>query len=147
MKNTLVVVADLAGLKAYRLDETPVQHTSRLELLQEFNNNGAKARRADVATDASGRFPRGAAQGASGMSDGERHSLELENRKRLVRQLAGNLSQLLQRGAVDDCYLAASREIHNRLLDELEPAARAMIVRSVRADLTKLDPSQVLTHF
>ena len=39
------------------------------------------------------------------------------------------------------------REIHNLLLEELEPAVRAMIVRSVPADLTKLDPSQVLAHF
>lgn len=147
MKNTLVVVADLACLKAYRLDETPVQHTSRLELLHEFNNNGASARLTDVTTDASGRFPRGSAGRASGMSDGERHNIELESRKRLVRQLAGNLNELLQHGAVDDCYLAASREIHNLLLEELAPAARALIVRSVAADLTKLDPSQVLAHF
>lgn len=146
MKNTLVVVADLGCLKAYRLDQTPVQHTPRLELLEEFNNNGATAKLTDVTTDSSGRFPRGGPRAEQGMSDGERHNIELEQRRRLVRQLAGKLNQLLQQFDVD-CYLAASREIHKPLLDELNPANRSRIVRSVHADLTKVDKSQLLSHF
>lgn len=147
MKNTLVVVADLGCLKAYRLDRTPVQHTPRLELIAEFNNNSASAKLADVTTDSSGRFPRGGAGAASGMSDGERHNIELEHRKRLVRQLAGQLNQLLRHQADGDCYLAASREIHNPLLQELDPALRALIVRSVHADLTKVERSHLLGYF
>lgn len=147
MKNTLVVVADLGCLKAYRLDQTPVQHTPRLELVQEFNNNGATAKLTDVTTDSSGRFPRGGSPSEQGMSDGERHNIELEQRKRLVRQLAGKLGQLLAQPGVEDCYLAVSREIHKPLLDELNPATRSRIVRSVHADLTKVDKSQLLAHF
>ena len=147
MKNTLVVVADLGCLKAYRLDETPVQHTPRLALLQEFNNNGATVKLTDVTSDSAGRFPRGSARSGQGMSDGERHNIQLEQRKRLVRQLAGNLSQLLQESNAEDCYLAVSREIQHPLLEELDPAARARIVRCVQADLTKVDKSQLLAHF
>lgn len=147
MKNTLVVVADLGCLKAYRLDQTPVQHTPRLELLGEFNNGDATAKLTDVTTDSSGRFPRGGARAGQGMSDGERHNLELEQRRRLVRQLAGKLTHWLEQPDVEDCYLAASREIHKPLLDELNPANRSRIVRSVHADLTKLDKAQLLSHF
>ncbi len=147
MKNTLVVVADLGCLKAYRLDTTPVQHTPRLELIEEYMNNGGVARPTEVNTDSSGRFPRGGAHPVGGMSDGERHNLALEQRKRLVRQLAGRLRHLLQEPGAGDCYLAASREIHNHLLDELDPAMRVRIVRSVHADLTKVDKGELLAHF
>ncbi|MCU0771989.1 MAG: host attachment protein [Verrucomicrobia bacterium] len=147
MKNTLVVVADLGCLKAYRLDTTPVQHTPRLELLEEFSSNGGTPKPSEVNTDSSGRFPRGGAHPAGGMSDGERHNLALEQRRRLVRKLAGRLSQLLHETGAEDCYLAASREIHNHLIEELEPALRARIVRSVHADLTRVDKAELLAHF
>jgi hypothetical protein len=145
MKNTLVVVADLGCLKAYRLGTTP-HHTPRLELLEQHNNTGASARLGELTTDASGRFARGAARLAHGMSDGERHNIGLEHRKRLVRQLAGILNRVLRREGIDECYLAASCQIHNLLMDALDPSARAMIVHSVSADLTKFDKSQLLAH-
>lgn len=147
MKNTLVVVTDLGCLKAYRLDRTPVQHTPRLELIDHFDNDGAHAKLTEVTSDSSGRFPRGQAHVGTGMSHGERHNIELEQRRRLVRQLADRLSKVLRETGAEDCYLAASREIHNPLLEELDPVTRAMIVRSVHADLTKLDKSELLAHF
>jgi hypothetical protein len=140
-------VADLGCLKAYRLEKTPVQQTPRLELIEEFTSNGGTARPAQINTDASGRFPRGGPQAVGGMSDGERHNLALEHRKRVVRQLAGRLQHLMQAPDAGDCYLAASREIHNHLLEELDPATRARIVRSVHADLTKLEKAELLAHF
>lgn len=146
MKNTLVVVADLGCLKIYRLDSTP-RKTSRLQLLERLKNTGARARLAETTSDASGRFPRGGARRIQGMSDGERHNTGLESRRRLVRQLARNLNRVLRREEPDDCYLAASRQIHKTLMEELDSSARAMVVRSVSADLTKLDKSQLLAHF
>jgi hypothetical protein len=150
MKNTLVVVADLGCLKAFRLENSHLNRASRLELLQEFQNPDAHGKLVERVTDLSGRFPRGsgAANGADGaMSDGERHNIGLENRRRLVRQLAQRFNQLARHDEVERCLLAASKEINRQLLDELEPRVRAKIEKNVPADLTKLEPAEILRHF
>jgi protein required for attachment to host cells len=149
MKNTLVVVADLGCLKAFRLENNQVSQTPRLELLEQFENADAHGKLSDRVSDLSGRFPRstGKSNGAGGMSDGERHNIALEQRKRLVRQLAQRLNSLARPHEVERCLLAASREIHHQLLDELEPQVRAKIEKNIPADLTKLERAEILEHF
>ena len=148
--NTLLVVADLGGFKAFRLENNnnPFPQTPRLELLEQFSNPGANGRLVDKVSDLSGRFPRGTGTRAAGaMSDGERHNIELESRKRFVRQLAQRLNALASSRDVDRCFLAASKEINRPLLDELTPEVRAKIAKNVPADLTKLGRTEILSHF
>ena len=149
MKNTLVVVTDLGGFKAFRLDNGVAHTTPRLELLEEFSNAEAHDRLVEKVSDLSGRFPRGtgAASGAGAMSDGERHNIELERRKRYVRQMARRLNSLMRDSSIERCFLAASREINHQLLDELESGSRAKVAKLVAADLTKTDKSELLRHF
>ncbi len=147
MKNTLVVVTDLGSFKAFQLENNHPNSTARLQLLEEFNLPDAHGKLVDKVSDLSGRFPRGGARAGGAMSDGERHNIELEKRKRLVRQLAGEVNALARKREVECCYLAASREIKHQLLDELEPQVRAKIEKIVPADLTKLEPAQILRHF
>ena len=149
MKNTLVVVTDLACLKAYRLENNHPNKSLRLELVEDFNNAEAHGKLGDKVSDLSGRFPRrtGAQHTTGAMSDGERHNIELESRKRLVRQLAQRLNRLLGSKEVERCLLAASREINHQLLDELEPLVRAKIEKNIPVDLTKLDRAEILGHF
>jgi hypothetical protein len=149
MKNTLVVVMDLGCLKAYRLENNHAYSTPRLELVEEFESADAHGKLVDKVSDLSGRFPRrtGAAHMAAAMSDGERHNIELEGRKRLVRQLAQRLNALLRNKEIERCLLAASREINHQLLDELEPQLRTKIEKNVPADLTKLERAEILRHF
>ena len=149
MKNTLVIVTDLGCLKAYRVENHQSNQTPRLELVEEFNNPAAHGKLVDKVTDLSGRFPRSSGMpNATGvMSDGERHNIELESRKRLVRQLAQRLNRLLGSKEVERCLLAASREINHQLLEELEPLARAKIEKNIPVDLTKLDRAEILGHF
>ncbi len=149
MKNTLVVVTDLACLKAFRLENHHPNRAPRLELVEEFNNADAHGKLGDKVTDLSGRFPRraGVANARGAMSDGERHNIELESRKRLVRQLAQRFNALARGPDVERCLLAASREINHQLLEELEPQVRAKIEKNVSADLTKLERAEILRHF
>jgi hypothetical protein len=149
MKNTLLVVSDLGGFKAYRLDNGRFNRTPRLELLEEFQNAGAHDRLGAKVTDLSGRFPRGTGTSnlTGAMSDGERHNIGLEWRKRLVRQLAVRLNPLMRSPDVECCYLAASREINHQLLDELDAQVRSKIEKNLSADLTKTDKSELLRHF
>jgi hypothetical protein len=150
--NTLLVVADLGGFKAFKLENNNHHHpnnTPRLELLEQFANPEVHGRLVDKVSDLSGRFPRrtGGTRAAGAMADGERHNIELESRKRLIRQLANRLNSLARSPEIDRCFLAASKEINHPLFEELEPQVRAKITKNVPADLTKLDHVQILRHF
>jgi hypothetical protein len=149
MNNTLVVVTDLGCFKAFRLENNHPHQSPRLELLEEFNSADAHEKLVDQVSDLSGRFPRssGMSHATGAMSDGERHNIELERRKRLVRQLGQRLNTLARSKDVERCLLAASREINRQLLEELEPLVRAKIGKNVAADLTKLEHAEVLRHF
>jgi hypothetical protein len=149
MKKTLIVVADLAGFKVFRLDNDSLNSTPRLELTEQFHNDEARHHLIDQVSDLSGRFPRrtGVANGAGAMSDGERHNIELEQRKRCIRRMASRLNWLIRDPEVDRCFLSASREINNFLLEELELQVRNKIGINIPADLTKVDKSGLLEHF
>jgi hypothetical protein len=149
MKNTLVVVTDLGCFKAFRLENHHPNRAPHLELVEEVNNADAHEKLVDKVTDLAGRFPRsaGAASARGPMSDGERHNMELETRKRLVRQLAQRLNALARSPEVERCLLASSREINHQLLAELEPQVRAKIEKCVSADLTKLERADILRYF
>jgi len=150
MKNTLLVVADLGGFKAFRLENNQDQlnRTPRLQLLEQFENAQAHDRLVDKVSDLSGRFPRGTgSKGTGAMSDGERHNIALETRKRLVRQLAHRINVLARAQEIERCLLAASREINHQLLEELEPQVRLKIIKNVPADLTKMERVDILRHF
>ena len=148
MKNTLVVVADLACFKAFLLDNHS-NRTPRLVLVEQFDNADAHGKLVDKVTDLSGRFPRGTGRSGEGgaMSDGERHNIELEKRKRLVRALGRRLNTLAREPEVERCFLAASREINHQLVEELEPQVRAKILKNIPADLTKMERPEILRHF
>ncbi len=143
MKNTLVIVADLASLKAYQLRETHLG-TPRLELIEDYRNGLATERVLDRVSDFSGSFPRGA---GAGLSAGERHNANLELRKRLIRELGQRLNRLAGDPKIERCFLAASREILNPLINELEAQVRAKITKNLPADLTKLKPAAILSRF
>lgn len=81
------------------------------------------------------------------MSDGERHNIELETRKRLVRQLAERLNLLARSEDIERCFLAASREINHPLMEALEPPVRAKVAKNVPADLTKVQRTEILRYF
>ena len=149
MKNTMVVVAELGGFKAYRVENNNhLAREPRLEILEQYENAEAHGHLVDKVSDLSGRFPRGTGTKAGGaMSDGERHNIELETRRRLVRQLAHRLNTLARGQEIERCFLAASKEINHQLLEELDPQLRAKIEKNIPADLTKLERAEILRRF
>lgn len=149
MKSTLLVVAELGGFKAFKLENNNHLHRApHLEVVEEFRNSEAHGRLGDRVSDLSGRFPRGTGTKFSGaMSDGERHNIELEMRKRLVRQLAQRLNALARNQDIERCFLAASKDINHQLLHELEPQVRAKIEKNLPADLTKFGRADLVRRF
>ncbi|HXT11738.1 MAG TPA: host attachment protein [Candidatus Angelobacter sp.] len=149
MKNTLVLVTDFAGFKAFRLENDPPLSSPRLELLEEYSDQEAHRRLVEQVSDLSGRFPRRTgAHGANGaMSDGERHNIELEQRKRGVRKLAGRLDSLMQNPEIEQCYLAASPQVMHPLLQAMSAGARSKIGLNVSANLMKASKAELLRQF
>ncbi|HHY86788.1 MAG TPA: host attachment protein [Verrucomicrobia bacterium] len=148
MRNTWIVVTDLEELKAYRVDSDPLYSNPRLELVDHARTT-ANRRLVEEVTDQAGRFPRTGVgpNGVGGMARGERHNMELEKRKRCIRKLADHLNSLLRSDEVERCFLAASREIHNALLQEIDPRLRAKVEVDVAADLTNVPKSELLGYF
>jgi hypothetical protein len=149
MRNKWVVLADLGSLKAYKVDESALNSHPRLELLESYDNPEVHHKLSETLTDQAGQFGRGArVTGASHeIATGERHNIELEQRRRWIRQLAERCNQVLRRSDLDVCWLAAGREINHQLMAELSHDARAKIQKNISANLTKTEKAEILNHF
>lgn len=144
MKNKLVVVTNLGGLKAYRY-ETTLEGTPRLELVEEVVLEEARRRFDETVTDMAGRRtgPTHAAWGAPIADD---RDLRLEYERRLIKRLAGHIEEIIQRNEYD-VWLAAPEEINRQILDELPESVRPRIKKNLSRDLTKADQKELLKHF
>src|SRR5688572_12463730 len=145
MKNIVIVVTDLGNFKAYKLEKSHF-NTPRLELLQDSLPVNGQGKIIDKVSDQAGRYHNGAnAKWATPW--GEPHNIELEDRKRRIRQVAQELDSILRDDGVDGCWLAASKEINHQVMAELMPQTRTKVLKNISADLTRIDKSQLLDHF
>jgi hypothetical protein len=148
MTKKLLVVTDLGRFKAYRLEKEKDFTHPRLELLEDLETNVTHHLREQV-TDQAGQYRRGGpnGEGATPLSDGEPHNLDLERRRRALKTVAKRISQLLSVEDVDGCYLAADSQINKAILAEMDERTRAKIQINIAANLTRLSPLQVAEHF
>jgi hypothetical protein len=149
MAKKLVVLADLGHFKAFQLDDDRNFSNPRLQLLEDWETNVTQHLSEEL-TDQAGQFRRGvpaASEGATAMSDGEQHNLDLERRRRAVKSVAKRINELLVKDQVEACYLAADRQINAAILDQIDQRARSKIQKNVTANLTRLEPAQVIGHF
>jgi hypothetical protein len=145
MKSKLIILADLGLLKAYHL-ETPDTGSPRLKLVEETAFASAHQHLTDRITDSSGRRNSpGAKAGGGPLADS--HNLELEVRRRMIRQIASGVKKLLQLAGADGCWLAANKEMLRPLIQALPKTAQVRIERKVARDLTKTETRQVLRYF
>src|SRR5689334_16024984 len=88
MKRTLVIVADLGNFNVYQWESAPRDSKPHLELINAFENVEAHAKRPNTATvmeKSSAQKVHNPRMSATG-SDGEQHNMQLEKRRRLVRE-------------------------------------------------------------
>jgi hypothetical protein len=145
MKDKLIIVVDLGLVRAYRIELTP-QRTPRLRQLQQVVLEEAHERLKDRVSDLAGRQG-SRTQNSSSAPKADDHNLKLESKRRLIRQIAGRITDLIQQNAKNGCWLAAPKEINLQILNELPPAVRNRIQKTVPCDFTKLSPPEVLEHF
>jgi hypothetical protein len=145
MKARLLMVADLGLLKAFRLEQ-PEQGSARLIPIEQFSLEPAHQHLTDQLTDSAGRrAPRPGSGGGGTMAD--RHNLDLEVRRRLIKKLARKIEEIAAGHDADGWWLAAHKEIIHPILEALPQALRARAETRVPRDLTKLEPKDILGHF
>jgi Protein required for attachment to host cells len=141
----LLLAADLGTLKAYRLEFT-LQQTPRLQELETVALEEAHTRVADIVTDLAGRRA-APAQKNWGAPLSDDQNLNLELRRRLIRQLASRIEGLIQGSDYQSCWLAAPKEITHQIVHELTPSVRQRIKRVIPCDLTNATPKELLDQF
>jgi hypothetical protein len=142
---SLIIVTDRGSLKAYKVNETPTRGPS-LKLVQAFDTTDAHGRYQDKVTDQAGAFPSGAAPGQMN-SIAERTGIDIENDRRIFKQLADSIIEIVERDGKDGWSFAAPASIHAAVVDLLPPQVREKIVEHVKSDLVKIEAAKLPTHF
>jgi hypothetical protein len=144
---SLVIVADRGSLKAYQVNETPTRGPS-LKLVQAFDITDAHGKLIDKVTDLAGRFPvtesAGAHRGAASIAESK---LETETDRRINKQLADQISKIVNGSGKEGWAFAAASKIHSAIVDLLPDRVRNRIVEHVKSDLVKVEAAKLPTHF
>jgi hypothetical protein len=164
---SLIIVADLGELKAYRMekleavnrqDEAQVSHVVQrgdfkealvLIPLEDINYIHAHKKLEEIVSDEAGRFKgSGSVAGeASRGSYGERHNIDLEIRKRLLKAIAEDIGELVKKEACRAWYLAFPQETTNQLMEKLDSEVKKTLANNITVDLTKTRQNEILSHF
>jgi hypothetical protein len=143
---SLIIVADRGGVKAYRVNQTPTRGAS-LQLVQAFDITDAHGRYNEKLTDQAGRFPVSDGNGRHANAIAERTALETENDRRICKQLAEHIAEVVKREAAEGWSFAAPASIHSSVTGLLPRALRNRVVEHVKSDLVKIEPSKLSSHF
>jgi len=143
---SLIIVADRGEIKAYRVKKTP-NRGANLQLVQALDLTDAHGRYGDKLTDQAGRFPVSDGNGRHANSIAERTALELETERRICKQLAEHITDVVKREAATSWSFAAPPSIHSSITDLLPPSIRNRVVEHVKSDLVKIEPARLAAHF
>jgi hypothetical protein len=150
MKSSFFIVVDRGNLKAYRAEKVPADRPPRMQLVHAVTLAEAHLKPTEIFTDEAGAFPAQTGAGGRQMvqtnSVAERH-YEVENDRRLTKQLAQHIGNILRRQKVEWWSFAAPADIHEAIVNQLEGPVRNRIAEHVAADLVKIPASDLLDHF
>ena len=95
----------------------------------------------DLVSDEAGRF-KGDTQ-KNGASIGEEHNLELEVQKRIYKDIANDLEEILKE-APKRVFLTINEEFANEVLNEVDKTLQEKIAKVIKKDYVKLDKEELL---
>ena len=142
----IIIIADLGHFKAYRVTKEPLE-SPRVRLIESYDSMEGHGKSGDKLSDAGGRFGRGGGKNEAATGSGERHNIELETEKRLIKMIARDIETLIAGEKCEKWYLAAGEDINTRIVKNLKPEVRARLDKNITADLTKINKSEILSHF
>lgn len=134
----LVILADMGELKVYNAQRCAQTDRCRLDLMTAKDYIEGRKKHGETVSDDQGRF---------GRFSGEDHGAEHESQMRLVRQIAIDISAVLEEAPPHSCYLAFPSRHHGQLMEALSDEARPALVKSIAADLVSLPVDDILSHF
>ena len=73
----------------------------------------------------------------------ERTGIDIENDRRIFKQLADSITEIAGREGRDGWSFAAPASIHSAIVELLPPAVRDKIVEHVKSDLVKIEPAKL----
>ena len=147
MQKKLIIVANSESLRAYNLiTDDLATPTTKIEPIDvdyhplEPDPTGA--------SDDAGCFPGGASVGQTvAMKHGEPHGRKTEKTKRLLRDLAKTISELISREECDIWNLAMPANQAKQLIDELPINVQQKLTQLKEGDYTWLPASEVQELF
>ncbi len=145
----LIVTADLGHFKAYRFISDPKELQSpRVEPLKSFDLMGARKKLSEQVSDSAGRFKRSDRRTDDVRAGyGERHNIETENERRLIKRIAENIATILGKAKVDEWNLAAGVKINSAILQELSPEIKEKLTRNLKSNLINASKAELVERF
>lgn len=141
MASKLIVVADLQHFRLFEIKKDPLDRES-LELLESVDSAETHKRVSEKVSDQHGNFK---GVGASGF--GEDHNIELEWERRRIKEIAEQISQVLQNHTHELWYFAAPKAINNQIVELLNNESKKSMKINLHSDLTNIPNNKLLEHF
>lgn len=143
----VIFVVDLGHFKAYRVTKDPFEKSPKTELIESYDSLEARLKLSDKLSDAAGRYRQAGGRNGKGAGFGEAHNIALETEKRLIKQIAEDINELVAREKCEKWYLAAGKNINSQIVENLEPAVKAKLDKNVPSNLTKAGKTEILDYF
>ena len=147
MEKFLIFAVDLGHFKAYRITKDPLEASPRIKLIESFDSIEGRKKVSETLSDVPGRFGRGGKKVEAVMGAGERHTMEMEKEKRLVKMIAREIEALVAKEKCREWHMAAGKNINSQIIENLPPGVKERLGKNVTADLTSKGKSEILGYF
>lgn len=142
----IIIVTNLGQFESYYLIEN-INESPKLEKIEIHRFEEAHQKISDIMADQQGRFGRERAGNTVIKGAGERHNIELEQEKKIIKQIAEKINTLIKEIKPKRWYLAADSAINNRVVELLSDEAKATLKKNIKSNLTKIGMKELIAHF
>jgi hypothetical protein len=142
----IIIIADLGHFKAYKVTKEPME-SPRVTLIESYDSIEGHGKLGDKLSDTAGRFGGRGGEKEAARGHGERHNIELETEKKLIKMIAKDIDALIVSEKCEKWHLAAGEKINRQIIENLKQVVKAKLGKNITADLTKTDKSEILSHF
>ncbi|MGW8168982.1 MAG: VLRF1 family aeRF1-type release factor [Sulfurovaceae bacterium] len=144
LENTIIIVADLGELKAYKIHENDgslsgeFENSYRLEMIVDENFIEGRKKMSELMSDNTGRMIHDTL---------EEHNAMAEKDNRVLKDIAQTIEEIVADQEPRQIFLAFPKEHNNELIEKLRYDVKDLIEKNIPSDLVKTDNSKLLSHF
>ncbi|MBN2721436.1 MAG: host attachment protein [Campylobacterales bacterium] len=144
LENTIVIVADLGELKAYKIYKNDsgfsgeFQNSYKLEMIVNKNFIEGRKKMGEMLSDSGGRMIHDTM---------DEHEAILEKDNRVLKDIVQVIEEIVTDEEPNHIFLAFPKEHNNQLVEKLRHDTKELIEKNIPSDLVKTDKSKLLSHF